>query len=178
MIRAEVRVLITATVVAASLGVAGFAFAGSFHKTEVHTTDGKGGELKPLVVKAGSVRSLFDSDDGLYPGHSADITMVVSNPNQISMNITSISPAGNDAKTVKSGTTPDDTATRAYCTDRLTLAATPEFTVDARAATRRISAAAEVTIVLHAAVSLNPDTENSCQGMQFDTKWTVASQNG
>jgi hypothetical protein len=174
--RNEVRVLVTATGIAAALGVAGFAFAGFFETTDARATDGKGGDLRPLIVKAGSVRSLFDSEDGLFPGHSADITMVVSNPNKISMTVASINPAASGAKTVTGGTTPDDAATRQYCADRLVMEATPAFAVNGFATGRRVPSAAEVTIVLRSAITLNPDTDNRCQTMQFTTRWTVVGQ--
>jgi hypothetical protein len=178
MRRSQIRVLAIATGLVATLGVAGFASAGFFETTDASATDGRGGDLRPLVVKAGSVKSLFDSDDGLFPGHSADISMVVSNPNKISMTVTSINPAASGAKTVTGGTTPDDAATRRYCADRLVLEATPAFAVDGYATGRRVGAGAEVSIVLRSAVTLNPDTDNRCQSMQFETRWTVVGRNG
>ncbi|WP_426509789.1 hypothetical protein ACPPVO_03045 [Dactylosporangium sp. McL0621] len=75
------------------------------------------------------------------------------------------------------GTTPDDAARRAYCTDRLTLAPRPVFAIDGHPPAYRIPPAAEVTIVLRSAVTLSPETDNRCQRMHFETRWTVAGQN-
>jgi hypothetical protein len=61
---------------------------------------------------------------------------------------------------------------------RLLPAAAPQFTVDGDAGARKVSAGAEATIVLRSAVTLSPDTENSCQGMRFETRWTVSGQSG
>jgi hypothetical protein len=174
---AEVRTLATITTVATTLATAGFAMDGLPRTTSTTATDGRAGDLKPLVVTQDSVRSIFDSDDGLFPGHSADISMRVANPNHVSMAITSITPAAPpNAKRVTSGTTPDDAATRAYCTDRLTLATSPTFEIDNQPSTRRISPGAEVTIVLRSAVTLSPETDNRCQRMRFETRWTVSGQ--
>ena len=77
---------------------------------------------------------------------------------------------------MKSGTTPDDAATRAYCTDRLTLEPAPVFNIDDQPTAHRVAPATEVTIVLRSAVTLSPETDNRCQRMQFETRWTVAGQ--
>ncbi|GAA3274834.1 hypothetical protein Dvina_02925 [Dactylosporangium vinaceum] len=177
MTLAELRTLLTAAGLAATIGASGWAFDGLFKSTQARVPDGRAGGLKPLVVIEGSVHSVFDSEDGLFPGHSADITMRVANPNRVAMTITSITPAATAAKVVKAGTTPDDDATRAYCTDRLTVATTPVFAIDEHPAAYRIPSLAEVTIVLRSAVTLNPDTDDRCQRMQFETRWTVAGQN-
>jgi hypothetical protein len=172
----ELRVLSVATALATTLGTAGFAVDGLMETTDARAPDGRAGDLKPLVIRDDSVRSVFDSEDGLFPGHSADISMRVYNPNRISMAVTSITPAGTAAKTVTGGTTPDDEPTRAYCRDRLSLAAHPTFAIDDRPSSHRIAPGTEVTIVLRSAVTLNPDTDNRCQRMHFETRWTVAGQ--
>jgi hypothetical protein len=178
----EFRTLATITALSSTLGTAGFAIDGFPRITDTQITgtragDGRAGDVRPLVVAQDSVRSLFDSEDGLFPGHSADISMRVSNPNHVSMTVTSITPATTDARSVTGGTTPDDAPTRTYCADRLTLARSPTFAIDNDPSTRRIAPGAEVTIVLRSAVTLSPDTDNRCQRMRFETRWTVAGQN-
>ncbi|WP_432834390.1 hypothetical protein [Dactylosporangium sp. CA-092794] len=176
MNRAELRVLATATSLAATLGGAGFAFEGVLGTTDTSPINGRGGGLQPLVVQPDSVRSLFDSEDGLFPGHSADISMRVANPNRVTMTITSITPAAASARTVTGGTTPDDSPTHEYCTAQLTLDPAPRFAIDNHPATHRIAPNTEATIVLRSAVTLAPDTDDRCQRMQFQTRWTVAGQ--
>jgi hypothetical protein len=78
---------------------------------------------------------------------------------------------------VTAGTTPDDQTTHAYCTDRLSLAPNPVFAIENHPAGYRIPPAAAVTIVLRSAVTLSPETDNRCERMQFETRWTVAGQN-
>ena len=176
MNRSDLKVLATTTTLAAVLGGAGFVFTGLFPAIDASATDGRGGGLRPLTVDTATVRSTFDSPDGLFPGHSADITMRVTNPNRVAVTITSITPATQSAKQVTAGTTPDDEPTRAYCTDRLLLTSDPAFTLDDDPGARRLTAGAEATLLLRSAVTLNPDTDNRCQGMQFQTRWTVDGQ--
>ena len=174
---AELRTLATITALSTTLGTAGFAVDSLPQITDTRAGDGRAGDLKPLVVAQDSVRTLFDSEDGLFPGHSADISMRVSNPNHVSMTVTSIIPATANARSVTGGTTPDDAPTRTYCADRLALAESPAFAIDNSPSTRRIAPGAEVTIVLRSAVTLSPDTDNRCQRMRFETRWTVSGQN-
>ncbi|MFI5906228.1 hypothetical protein [Dactylosporangium sp. NPDC051541] len=176
MTPAEFRTLLTAASLAATMGASGYAFDGLLNSTEARVPDGRAGDLKPLVVREDSVHSTFDSEDGLFPGHSADISMRVANPNHVAMTITSITPATTAAKSVTAGTTPDDSATRSYCTDRLTLDPNPVFNIDDHPSAYRIPPLTEVTIALRSAVTLSPDTDNRCQRMQFETRWTVAGQ--
>src|SRR4051794_41355247 len=130
MTPAEPRTLLVAATLATSLGASGYAFDGLLRTTDARAGDGRAGDLKPLIVRPDSVRSIFDSEDGLFPGHSADITMRVANPNHVSMTITSITPAATQSKSVTAGTTPDDQPTHAYCTDRLSLTPNPVFAID------------------------------------------------
>jgi hypothetical protein len=176
MTLAELRTLLVAASLAGTMGVSGYAFDNLFKTTDARVPDGRAGDLQPLLITQDSVHSIFDSEDGLFPGHSADISMRVTNRNHVAMTITSITPAATTAKLVTAGTTPDDGATRAYCTDRLTLARNPVFAIDDHPSAYRIPPATEVTIVLRSAVTLNPDTDNRCQRMQFETRWTVAGQ--
>ncbi|WP_433055568.1 hypothetical protein [Dactylosporangium sp. CS-033363] len=177
MTLAELRTVLVAATLATTMGVSGYAFDTLMKTTDAKAGDGRAGDLKPLVVDPSTVRSIFDSEDGLFPGHSADITMRVANPNHVAMTITSITPAATSAKSVTAGTTPDDAATRAYCTDRLTLAPNPAYAIDDHPQTYRIPPTTEVTIVLRSAVTLSPETDNRCQRMKFETRWTVAGQN-
>ena len=176
MNRTDLKALATVTTVATVLGGAGFVFTGLFPAIDANATDGRGGGLRPLTVDAATVRSIFDSPDGLFPGHSADITMRVTNPNRIAVTVTSITPAAQSAKQVTAGTTPDDEPTRTYCADRLLLTSDPAFTLNDDPADRRLPAGAEATLLLRSAVTLNPDTDNRCQAMQFQTRWTVDGQ--
>jgi hypothetical protein len=143
MNRSDLKVLATTTTLAGTLATAGFIFPTLFPAMDASATDGRGGGLRPLTVLPGTIRSVFDSPDGLFPGHSADITMRVSNPNRVPMTITSITPAIQSPKTVTAGTTPDDDATRTYCTDRLLLTPSPAFAVDDDPAARRLPPSAE-----------------------------------
>ncbi|WP_433213740.1 hypothetical protein ACQP00_02540 [Dactylosporangium sp. CS-047395] len=177
MTLAELRPVLVAATLATTMGVSGYAFDTLLKTTDARAGDGRAGDLKPLVVDPSTVSSIFDGEDGLFPGHSADITMRVTNPNHVPMTVTSITPAAAQPKSVTSGTTPDDATTRAYCTARLTMAPQPAFAIDDRPQTSRIPPTTTVTIVLRSAVTLSPETDNRCQRMKFETRWTVAGQN-
>ena len=157
---------------AAVLGISavGVGWAYYTESATANAVDGKSADMKPLTINDAPTY-VYDNADGLYPGHSASVTIVVTNPNKVPVTVTKVT---NTEETV----TAVDQSNNSYCKNQLDVAVNPAFTGNGGGDNPLVvPAEGAITLTLTNAISLPANTTNLCQGMDFDLKYAVESTN-
>jgi hypothetical protein len=156
---------------AAVLGISavGVGWAYYTESATANAVDGKSADMKALTINDAPTY-VYDNADGLYPGHSASVTIVVTNPNKVAVTVTKVT---NTEETV----TAVDQSNNSYCKNQLDVAVEPTFTGNGGGNGLVVPAEGAITLTLTDAISLPANTTNKCQGMDFDLKYDVESAN-
>jgi hypothetical protein len=172
--RNRTRIAVIALVAVLGVGAAGLAWAWFTETTTATASGGAGADLAPATVTT-PLYVYDNSQNGLYPNHWADVKLTVANPssNNVDITVTSVVPATSNPKNV-SATTPNNSANRTYCEGLLTMNAGP--TIAAESNDLVLAPGDSVVVVLTDAVSLDASADNRCQGMVFETNWSVVTQ--
>lgn len=134
---------------------------------------GTGGQLQAFTLDTPT--TVYPNNEGaLFPNHSANVTIVLTNPNTVAADVSSVEFVSVD---VTGGTTPNNNATRVYCEGQIEHALNPNFSTNGAVYRQVPPNGAQVTLTIPGALTLKGDTDNRCMGMQFTSKWKVEASN-
>ncbi len=155
---------------AAVLGIATVGIGWAYFSESVNAdAAGAAGTTSQMTSVVGTLDTQF-AGDKLYPGYSGNVQLSVTNPNEVPMLITGVTPAsGTNIVTSASG-----------CEAHVELAPTPgvEVWVDGvQIGSGQIPAAKTATLVLPGAVTLKSSAGNGCKSSSITTKWKVDAEN-
>lgn len=160
---------------AAVIGIAtvGVGWAWFTENATANAINGQGGDLAAVTVSTatyGYDNATQTNPGALFPGHSADVVITVTNPNSVPVKVSDVVPAATNPKAA-TGQTPVQCVGANFA-----MSGDPTFTTNQ--AGNIIPAGGSAVITMEDAITLDgPGTGNECQGMTFTTNWTVSVEN-
>ncbi|MDR7280234.1 hypothetical protein [Catenuloplanes atrovinosus] len=155
-------IAVAGAVAAVAIG-GGVAWA-AFTQQSESTAVAAGADTFEVVTVSGTV-----ADDSLYPNQATDVTLTVSNVNDVPIKATRVEfvpLTDGDITNIPNGS-------RTYCRGKVTLVTRA---VDVPISAGTAGNPATGTITLEDGLRLAKDTDNSCQGMRIAAKWKVTTE--